>query len=136
MAMGDETQSTNHVKWQDLGAEERLALIEQVWQGRVTKSQLCRTFQMSRQVLHKAMQAVTEAATQALEPRRPGRKPPTEQEERIAALEAAMSRKDFELKRAQQKYEVAQALLDLQRKLDHGEPLPREGKKRGRKQGS
>ena len=131
--MGDETQSSNQLKWQDLGAEERLALIEQIWQGRVTKSQLCRTFHMSRQVLHRAIEAAKQAAREALEPKAPGRKPPTEDQERIAELEAQMARKERELKRAQQKYEVAQALLDLQRRLDRGEPLPGEGKKSRRK---
>ena len=131
--MGDETQSSSQLKWQDLGAEERLALIEQIWQGRVTKSQLCRTFHMSRQVLHRAIEAAKAAAQEALEPKRPGRKPPTEDQERIAELEAQMARKERELKRAQQKYEVAQALLDLQRRLDRGEPLPGEGKKSRRK---
>ena len=51
--MGDERR----IEWKDLGAAERLKLIEQVWQGRVTKSELCRTFHMSRQVLHRAMVA-------------------------------------------------------------------------------
>ncbi len=124
--MGDERQ----VKWQDLAGPERLKLIEQLWQSRMTKSELCRTFHMSRQVLHRAMVAAQEAAQEALEPKRPGRKTPTEEQARIAELEAAMAVKDRELKRAQQRYEVAQALLDLQRRLDRGEPLPGEGKKR------
>lgn len=131
--MGDEKQPLSQVKWQDLGAEERLALIEQIWEGRVTKSQLCRTFGMSRQVLHRAMEAAKQAAQEALEPKRPGRKPPTPDQERIAELEAAMARKERELARAQQKYEIAQTLLDLQRRLDRGEPLPGEGKKSRKK---
>ena len=130
--MGD----ASHIKWQDLGAAERLKLIEQVWQGRVTKSELCRTFQMSRQVLHRAIEAAKAAAQEALEPKSPGRKPPTAEAARIAELEAALAQKDHELKRAQQRYEVSQALLDLQRRLDRGESLPGEGKKRRRKKKS
>ena len=88
--MGDE----KHIRWQDLAGPERLKLIEQLWQGRMTKSELCRTLHMSRQVLHRATVAAQEAAQEALEPKRPGRKTPTEDQARITELEAAMAVKD------------------------------------------
>jgi transposase-like protein len=129
MAMGDETK----VRWRDLTGSERLGLIEQVQQGRISQAELCRTFGMSRQVLHKAIRTAAEAAEQALERKRPGRKPPSESDEKIKELEQQLRQKERDLKRLAQKLEVTQTLMELERKLDRGETLPGEKKRRKRK---
>ena len=127
--MADETR----VRWQNLSGQERLQVIERARQGLVTQTELCRAFGMSRQVLHRALKTVEEAATEALEPKRPGRKKPPASETRIKELEQSVKQKERELSNLQQKCEVMQTLLELERKLDRGERLPGEEKKRKRR---
>ena len=126
--MADETT----VKWQDLTGAERLQVIEKARQGRVSLAELCRTFGMSRQVLHRAMKTVEEAATEALEPKPRGRKKAPASETKIKELEQALKQKERELSQLQQKCEVMQALRELEQKLDRGESLPGEKKRRNR----
>ena len=124
--MGD----VNQIQWQSLSGTERLEVIERVREGRVSQAELCRTFGMSRQMLNRAMRMAEQAAAEALEPKRPGRKKEPASTSEVKALQKALAEKERELSRMQQKYEVAQTLLHLERKLDRGEALPGEGKKR------
>jgi len=121
------------VRWRDLSGQDRLRLIEQVRQGRLKQADLCRTFGMSRQVLHRAIKAMEEAAVEALEPKRPGRKPVPVSDQEVRQLKKDLTHRDRELAHLQQKYEVTQTLLELERKLDRGELLPGEKKRRKRR---
>ena len=85
---------------------------------------------MSRQILHRAVKAMEQAAEEALEPKRPGRKPVPTSETEVRQLKKKLTRQERELAHLQQKYEVTQTLLELERKLDRGEPLPGEKKRR------
>jgi len=118
------------VTWRDLTGAERLQVIEQAREGRVSQAELCRTFGMSRQVLHRAMKAADEAAAAALAPKPPGRKKAPAESEQVKSLERTLATKEKELARLQQKYEVMEALMDLQRRMDRGESLPGEKKRR------
>ena len=74
-----------------------------------------------------------EAAEQALEPKRPGRKRPPESAEKVKELERELAKKERDLASLQQKLEVTQTLMELERKLDRGESLPGEKKPRKRR---
>jgi hypothetical protein len=76
------------------------------------------------------MAAADRASAQALELKPRGRKPKPANEVRTTELEAGNAELSKELEHWKTKYEVVRTLLDLERKLDRGEPLPGEGKKR------
>jgi hypothetical protein len=102
--------------------------------GQVPLSELCKTFGVSRQTLYRAMEAADRASAEALEPKKPGRKPKPASEVRSTELEASNAGLHKELEHWKTKYQVARTLLDLERKLERGEPLPGEkGKKRARR---
>ena len=131
----DEPSKT--VKWQELSGEERYRVVELARKGEVPLSELCQTFGVSRQTLHRAMEAADRASAEALEPKKRGRKPAPASEVRTTELEASNAGLHKELEHWKTKYQVARTLLDLERKLERGEPLPGEkGKKRSpRKKG-
>ena len=119
------------MKWQELSGEQRYRVVELARKGETSIRELCRTFGVSRQTLYRAMEAADRAATEALEPKVRGRKPRTPSEVRTTELESEKEDLEKELKRWQQKYEVAKAILDLQRRAERGESLPGEtGKKK------
>ncbi len=116
-------------KWQNLSGEDRYRVVELARKGEVEIAELCRTFGVSRQTLYRALEAADKASVEALNPKRPGRKRQPVSEKKLSEVQTKKADLEKELKRMRQKYEVAQALLDLQRKLDRGEPLPGEKKK-------
>jgi len=83
---------------------------------------------VSRQTLYRALEAADKASVEALTPKRRGRKRRAASELKLAEVRAKKVELEKELKRMRQKYEVAQALLDLQRKAERGERLPGEKK--------
>ena len=68
------------------------------------------------------------SSVEALTPKRRGRKRPAASERKLSEIRAEKVDLEKELHRMRQKYEVAQALLDLQRKAERGERLPGEKK--------
>ena len=124
-------EPTKTVKWQELSGEERYRVVEMARKGQVTISELCKTFGVSRQTLYRAMEAADRASATALEPKKRGRKPRPASAARTEELEASNAGLNKQLEHWKTKYQVARTLLDLERKLDRGEPLPgEEGKKR------
>jgi transposase-like protein len=115
-------------KWKDLSGEERYRVVELARKGEVEIKQLCQTFGVSRQTLYRALEAADQASVEALTPKRRGRKRRGASEQKLAEVRAKKAALEKELKRMRQKYEVAQALLDLQRKAERGERLPGEKK--------
>jgi transposase-like protein len=129
-------EEKRQVKWQSLSGEERYRVVELARKGEVEITQLCQTFGVSRQTLYRALEAADKASVEALTPKRRGRKRRAASETKLAEIRAKKAALEKELKRMCQKYEVAQALLDLQRKAERGERLPGEKKtpRRMRKQ--
>ncbi len=77
------------------------------------------------------MAAADRASAKALELKPRGRKPKPANEVRTTELEAGNAELSKELEHWKTKYQVVRTLLDLERKLDRGEPLPGEkGKKK------
>jgi hypothetical protein len=97
--------------------------------GEVEIKQLCRTFGVSRQTLYRALESADSASVEALTRKRRGRKPTPVAQKKLSELQSEKSRLEKELQRMSQKYEVAQALLDLQRKAERGQRLPGEKKR-------
>ena len=119
------------LQWKELSGEERYRVVEMARKGEVALSELCKTFGVSRQTLYRAMEAADRASAEALEPKKRGRKPRPASEVRSTELEASNASLHKELEHWKTKYQVARTMLDLERKLDRGEPLPGEtGKKR------
>ncbi len=122
------------LKWKELSGEERYRVVELARKGEVAISELCKTFGVSRQTLYRAMEAADRASAEALEPKKRGRKPRPVEEIRSTELAASNAGLHKELEHWKMKYQVARTLLDLERKLERGEPLPGEkGKKRKRR---
>ena len=122
------TEPKKPLRWQDLTGQERYQVIELMRRPEVNIQELCRTFGVSRQKLYRAAEQADKAAVSALEVKPRGRKPVAEPVRQ--AQELATRNKDLakQLEKMTQRYEVAQTLLDLQRQLDRGEPLPGEKK--------
>jgi hypothetical protein len=78
------------------------------------------------------MEAAHKAAIEALSPKPKGRPPVPPSQKEIQNLQGRNKELEKDLKRQKLKNQVAQALLDLQRKTDRGQKLPG-GKKTGRK---
>ena len=124
--MADETR----LRWQDLSGEQRYRVIELLRKGEVEVKELCQTFGVSRQTLYRAAAAADQASVAALTPKRRGRKPEPANRKQLSQLESQKKALEKNLERMSQKYEIAQALLDLQRKAERGERLPGEKKNR------
>ena len=127
-------EPTKRMKWKELSGRERYRVVEMARRGELAVKEVCRTFGVSRQTLHRAMKATDHASAKALEPKIRGRKPKLASEIRASKVEASRSELHKELEHWKTKYQVARTMLDLERKLDRGEPLPgEEGKKRKRR---
>jgi transposase-like protein len=111
------------LRWQDLDGQERYRVIELLRRGEVELKELCRTFGVSRQTLHRAAREADRASIEALERKPRGRPPVPATEHQMKDLQQQRRSLEKQLKQMMQRYEVAQALLDLQRKADQGEPL-------------
>lgn len=125
------------MKWQELSGAERYRVVELARTGQADKAALCREFGMSRQALNRAIKAAELGAQHALEPRPAGRKGKSAEQAEVEALRQQKQELEAKLKRAKQKYDIAHTFLELERKLQRGEPLPGEkeaaaGKKRSR----
>ncbi len=119
-------------KWKEMTGEERYQVVELALSGKAEVAELCRTFEMSRQTLYRAMDTASKGAAEALEPKAPGRRPKPMSEQQLSELQKDKSRLEKDLKHMTQRYEVAKTILELERKLAKGEPLPGEAP-RGKK---
>ena len=120
------------MKWKDLSGEERYRVVELVQAGKVEIRELCKTFGVSRQTLYRAIEVVEKAAMAALEPKKPGRRPKPQSEVETEHLEGEKSRLEQKLTQMKTRYEVTRTILDLERKLDRGQPLPGEKNKKNK----
>ena len=121
------------MKWRDLSGEERYRIVEMARKGEVPIKEICETFGVSRQSLYRAMRAADEASAAALEPKKPGRKAKTPDEQEISELSSQVDDLSKQLEQWKTKYEVAKAFLDLERKYDRGEPLDETSSGAGKK---
>jgi transposase len=120
------------MKWKDLGGEERYRVVEMVRKGEVSVKEICETFGVTRQALSRAVEKADQAAVEALEPKKRGRKPKTLEEAEVIELAKRKSSLESELEHWKTKYEVAKTFIELERKLERGEELPGE-KRAGKK---
>ncbi len=119
------------LKWKALSGEERYRVVEMARKGQVAIRELCQTFGVSRQTLYRAMTTTDRASSEALELKPRGRKPKPVDQVRTTELEAGNAELSKELEHWKTKYQVVRTLLDLERKLERGEPLPgEEGEKK------
>jgi transposase-like protein len=121
------------MKWKDMTGEERYRVVEMAQKGEQPLAEICRTFEVSRQTLHKAMAQVSLAAVQALEPQRPGRKGRSREELRIGELTKKTTGLEKEVNHWKRRYEVAQAFIDLSREAEQKEMRSRRQKKKRRR---
>ncbi len=118
------------MRWKDLSGPERYRVIRMLNNKEVTMAELGRTFRVSRQTLSRAREQVEQAACETLEPKPPGRRAKSDEEVRIAALQEQEAKLRKELATEKKKVQIAQAFLDLERRMQRGEILPGEGKKK------
>jgi transposase len=141
------TERRPAMKWKDLGGEERYRVLELARKGEMSLKQICETFGVSRQVLNRAMEKADRASVEALEPKKPGKRPKAPQALEIQQLTATKADLEKELEHWKQKYGVAKTFLELERKLERGQRLPGEqgpaekktsgrGRRKRRKKGS
>ena len=128
-------EGRSQLKWKDLDGQERYRVVELIRKGEVQIQDLCRTFGVSRQTLHRSVAAADQAAVDALRSKPRGRKPEPATRRQLKNLEKENQRLEKDLHQMGQRYEVAKALLELQRKAERGEPLPGEKKPLDRKRG-
>ena len=128
------SETPRQLKWRDLDGQQKYEVVELARKQGVQVKELCQAFGVSRQTLYRAMEVADKAAIEALSPKPKGRPPVPLPQKDIQALRVRNKELEQDLKRQKLKNEVAQALLDLQRKADRGQKLTG-GKKTGRKPG-
>ena len=106
------------LKWMELSGQERYRVVMLARQGNVKIRELCQTFGVSRQTLHRAIEAADQASMAALEPKKRGRRPTPVSEVQARELTQSTSSLQKELDHWQMKYEVAKTFIDLERQLD------------------
>jgi transposase-like protein len=126
------SETPRQLKWRDLDGQQKYEVVELARKQGMQVKELCRAFGVSRQTLYRAMETADKAAIEALSPKPKGRPPVPLPQKDIRALRARNKELEQDLKRQKLKNEVAQALLNLQRKADRGQNLSG-GKKTGRK---
>lgn len=133
MAVLDEPKRA--LKWKELSGPERYRVVTLARKGEVSVRDLCKTFGVSRQTLYRAMEAADQAALEALEPKKRGRKPTPVSEVKTQELTASNASLQKELDHWKTKYEVAKTFIELERQLEAKSYLGGRGEKkhRGRK---
>lgn len=129
----DERKRT--LKWKELSGQERYRVVMLARKGEVSIQELCKTFGVSRQTLYRAMEAADQAAMEALEPKKRGRKATPVLEVEAKELSASNASLKKELEHWKTKYEVAKTFIELERQLEQKSTPSgrREKKRRGRK---
>ena len=121
------------MKWKDMTGPERYQVVEMARKQERPLVEICRSFDVSRQVLNKAMEKASEAAIAALEPKSPGRKGRSEEEIRIGELEKETTGLQKKVDHWKTRYEVAQAFIDLSREAEQKQKRGRKKKKKRRR---
>jgi len=121
------------MKWKELGGEERYRILELARKGEISVTEICQRFGVSRQALYRAMDKADQASVEALEPKKPGKKPKLPELVEVEALATSKAELEKDLAHWKQKYEVAKAFLELERKLERSERLPGEERTPGKK---
>ena len=116
MEVLDEPKRT--LKWQELSGQERYRVVMLARKGEVSVGELCKTFGVSRQTLYRAMEAADQAAMEALEPKKRGRKPTPVSDVQTKELSASNANLQKELDHWKIKYEVAKTFIELERQLE------------------
>jgi len=122
------SETPSMLRWKDLDGRQKYEILELARKPGTQVQELCRTFGVSRQTLYRAMEAADKAAIEALSPKPKGRPPTPLSRKEIQSLRTRNKELEEDLKRQKLKNQVAQALLDLQRKADRGQTLPGEKK--------
>jgi len=110
-------------EWKEMTGPERYRVVEMARSGAMQLKDICETFQVSRQMLDRAIAKVEEAAMEALEPKAPGRKPATEEAQQITALLKKAYSLEQDLEHWKKRYEVAQTFIEILR--DHNDETPK-----------
>jgi transposase-like protein len=133
MAVLDEPKKA--LKWKELSGQERYRVVMLARKGEVPVRELCKSFGVSRQTLYRAMEAADQAAMEALERKKPGRKPVPVSEVEAKELTASNANLKKEIDHWKTKYEVAKTFIELERQLDQKSSQNGRGEKkhRGRK---
>jgi transposase len=131
MAVLDEPKRA--LKWKELSGQERYRVVMLVRKGEVSVQQLCKSFGVSRQTLYRAMEAADQAAMEALEPKRRGRKPTPVSEVEAKELTTSNTSLKKELEHWKTKYEVAKTFIELERQLDQKSSQSGRGEKKHRR---
>jgi transposase-like protein len=104
------------MKWKDMTGQERYRVVEMARKGERPIGEICRMFGVSRQALNRAMEKVSQAAMEALEPRKSGRKGKSAETQEIEELMRKTSGLEKTVDHWKMRYEIAQAFIDLTRK--------------------
>ncbi|HUV36630.1 MAG TPA: helix-turn-helix domain-containing protein [Patescibacteria group bacterium] len=130
MAVLDEPTRT--LKWKELSGQERYRVVMLARKGEVTVQELCTSFGVSRQTLYRAMEATDQAAMEALEPKKRGRKPAPVSDVQTKELTASNATLKKELDHWKTKYEVAKTFIELERQLEQKSSRSGRGEKKRR----
>lgn len=118
------------MKWKEMTGPERCRVVEMARRGEKSLKEICETFGVSRQALSKAMEKVSQAATEALEPKRSGRKAKSQAEKKVAELSQRATSLEKDVQHWKTRFEVAQAFIDLSREQERRERVQGKKKKR------
>ena len=122
------------MQWKELTGEERFRVVEMARRGTKSIAELGETFGVSRQTLTKAIGTAETAMKEALEPKRPGRKGKSEEQQKITTLSKQASSLGKDVEHWKTRYEVAQAYIDIVHEQEDREMrAERNRRKRGRK---
>jgi transposase-like protein len=131
MAVLDEPKRA--LKWKELSGQERYRVVMLARKGEVSIRGLCSSFGVSRQTLYRAMEAADQAAMEALEPKKRGRKPIPVSEVEAKELTASNVTLKRELEHWKTKYEVAKTFIELERQLEEKSSRSGRGEKKRRR---
>ena len=118
------------MKWKEMTGPERYRVVEMARLGEKSLKEICETFGVSRQALSKAMEKVSQAAMEALEPKRSGRKGKSQEEKKVAALSQRATSLEKDVHHWKTRFEVAQAFIELSREQERRERVQGKKKKR------
>ena len=118
------------MKWKQMTGQERYRVVEMARKGEKSLKEICETFGVSRQALNKAMEKVSQAAMEVLEPKKSGRKGKSEEEKKVAELSQRATSLEKDVQHWKTRFEVAQAFIELTREQERRERRQGEKKKR------
>lgn len=118
------------MKWKEMTGPERYRVVEMARRGEKSQKEICETFGVSRQALSKAMEKVSQAAMEALEPKRSGRKGKSQEQKKVTELSQRATSLEKDVHHWKTRFEVAQAFIELSREQERRERGQGKKKKR------